>query len=138
MDENQQVCPDCGAPYAPADNYCRQCGMFLAAARNLPAPVITTRALANRPRASLPVPVARVATAVAIGTALQVGMGLAGKYLARQAARAAISAVRPAPRPRSRVAPQRAVAAREPEAVELPATAVSETLLIRRVWMRRG
>jgi hypothetical protein len=131
---NDQPCPDCGASYAFDDNYCRQCGMYLAAVRNLPA-TTAVRAL-DRPRATLPAPVAKMAAAVAIGTALQVGMGLAGRYVARQAARQAVSAIRPSKkRDKKQDEPTtRAIARQDPLN---GASAVSETLLIRRVWIRR-
>jgi hypothetical protein len=131
-------CPDCGAPYALDDNYCRQCGMYLVAVRNLPATTTMTRAL-ERPRAALPAPVAKVAAAVAIGTALQVTAGLAGRYLARQAARGAVEAVKPKKRARRPEPQTKAVQQVQPAPADpmRGASAVSETLLIRRVWIRR-
>ena len=131
------ACPDCSVPYATTDNYCRQCGMYLAATRTVATIPASGRALAPI-RPAVPAPVKKAATALAVGTALQVAVGLTGKYLARQAARQAVASVRPA-----RPAPKRAAVARpaeKPVPVEDPmdgATAVSETLLIQRVWMRR-
>ncbi|MCX7616365.1 hypothetical protein [Tepidiforma sp.] len=136
------ACPDCTAAYEPTDNYCRQCGMYLAALREVavaPAAPQTPQRY-ERERAALPAPVKKAVTAVAIGTALQVGMSLTGKYLARQAAKGAVSAVRPKakrPRPNAR---QQAANEAAPAAIDDPyadAAAVSETVVIRRVWIRR-
>lgn len=131
-------CPDCTTAYQPGDNYCRKCGMYLAALHQLPMVTEQPKPLApiERPRATLPAPVKKAATALAIGTALQVGMGLAGKYLAAQSARtAANAALRPKPQRRRELSP----ATQQP--VEEPAerlTAVSETVMISRTWLRRG
>ncbi len=127
------LCPDCGAEYAHDDNYCRQCGMYVAALRTVPVSVPPRDGAVEASRPGLPQPVRKAAAAIAIGTALQVGVGLAGRYLARQAARQAVSAVRPRPRAaKSEPAPARAV-----EDAAVGASAISETLLIRRVWVRR-
>ncbi|MCL4230358.1 MAG: hypothetical protein KJ053_02145 [Dehalococcoidia bacterium] len=142
MTDETRLCPDCGAGYAGEDNYCRQCGMYVAALRTLPVPASQPQARAVEPvRAALPAPVKKAAAAIAVGTALQVGLGLAGKYMARQAAKQAVSAVKPKGRAvpaKAAAKPGRAVA--EPaRAVTEPASAsaVSETLIIRRVWVRR-
>jgi len=136
MTDQTSRCPDCSAPYELDDNYCRQCGMFLAAVRPLPAvvPPRETRALeATRP--GLPAPVTRVATAIAVGTALQIGMGIAGKLLANQAAGRVLNAqVKPRGKQKQRAAQ---VPARREEDPNAGASAVSETLIIRRVWIRR-
>ena len=132
MDENGSACPDCSSGYDPSDNYCRRCGMYLAALGALP-PVrtdTTPRDLAPF-RAGLPAPVKKVATAIAVGTALQIGVGLAGRYFARQAAQRAAASLAPPSRK------SRAVAPVEPRP-EPQSEAVSETLTIRRVWMKRG
>ena len=137
-------CPDCQAGYQPDDNYCRQCGMFLAALRNTAivaaaAPLPAVRE--SRQRAPLPAPVKKAATALAVGTALQIGVSLTGKYLARQAGKQALNAVTNRPRrgkePRS--GPAREVTVAPQQAVDpYPhAAAVSETVVIRRVWLRR-
>ena len=134
------ACPDCNALYEPSDNYCRQCGMYLAALREVavaqPPPAVPARY--ERERASLPAPVKKAVAAVAIGTALQVGMSLTGKYLARQAAKQAVNAVRA--KPKGRTAPQKLAGAAQ-QAVPVDeyadAAAVSETVIIRRVWVRR-
>ncbi|MCK9518430.1 MAG: hypothetical protein M0R74_05285 [Dehalococcoidia bacterium] len=131
------ACPDCGAAYELTDNYCRRCGMYLAAARPSTSLTAEHQARALEPvRAGLPVPVKRAATALAIGTALQIGVGLAGKYLAGQAAKGAVtSATKQAvARPRGREVAN--AVDQHPEPSE--ATAISETVLIRRVWVRRG
>ncbi|MCC7365655.1 MAG: hypothetical protein IT303_14920 [Dehalococcoidia bacterium] len=142
MTQPDLQCPDCSTAYEHADNYCRKCGMYLAAMRPItPAPA-EPRAI-EPVRASLPTPVKRAATALAIGTALQLGVGLAGKYLASQAARSAGTAVASnAARPSRRHRDSKRTG-RELQQAEAPgdplanAAAVSETVLIRRVWIRR-
>ncbi len=110
--------------------------MYVAALREMPL-VKTTAAPPmrfERERAALPAPVKKAATALAIGTALQIGVNIAGKFLATQATRQAANAVRSKPaRRRQTPAPSREVVDGTPEAV-----AVSETVLIRRVWIRRN
>ena len=146
MNERPRTCPDCQASYTGADNYCRQCGMYLAALRDT-AIIPAVSALPARPpreRAQLPAPVKKAVTAVAIGTALQVGMSLTGKYLARQAASTAVSAVRPSRARAEKPArkPSKEVTVPQQTAAEIDpypgAAAVSETVLIRRVWIRKG
>lgn len=113
--------------------------MYLAALRDTAivaaAPSVPARATR---RAPLPAPVKKAATAMAVGTALQIGVSLTGKYLARQAGKQAINAVA---RPSKKPAPGRGreVAAAQEAAVDpYPhAAAVSETVVIRRVWIRR-
>jgi uncharacterized membrane protein YvbJ len=142
MSDDTQACPDCGSSYLETDNYCRQCGMYLAALRPVPMvkPAAAVPAKIERERASLPAPVKKAATALAIGTALQIGVGLAGKYVASQAARqvtrAALSTAtkKPARVPEKREEPVRAVTPVPPQ----DTTAVSETVMIRRVWIRRS
>jgi hypothetical protein len=93
--------------------------------------------------AALAAPVKRAATAMAVGTALQIGVSLTGKYLARQAGKQAVNAV-VRPRGESKGARNsRAVAKPEPaQAAPVDpyphAAAVSETVVVRRVWIRRG
>ncbi len=134
MDNAIQVCTTCAAVADEADNYCRQCGKALTGAQ-LPARVDTSTALARRERAPLPAPVKRAVAAVAIGTALQIGTRLAGRYVAKQAGKSAVKALK-ASNPRSRKAVE---PVEEPTAVSPyeGAVAVSETFTIRRVWMRR-
>lgn len=138
MNEVELLCPDCGAKYELADNYCRQCGMYLAAQRSVATVVPDSRAV-EPVRTALPAPVKKAATAVAVGAALQIAVGVTGRYLARQAAKQAVAAIKPSPKP----APRRRTpenTATKPVVVEDPAeavTAVSETLVIQRVWMRR-
>ncbi|MEO8541884.1 MAG: hypothetical protein ABI577_19260, partial [bacterium] len=118
MAQNLPTCPDCQNGFQPDDNYCRKCGMYLAALRDTamvaaPAPALPVREA--RQRAALPAPVKKAATAMAVGTALQIGVSLTGKYLARQAGKQAVNAVvRPrenttkhAPRPSREVTPAR-------------------------------
>ncbi len=133
MTEQQRECPDCGASYTEADNYCRQCGMYVAALRETHV-VQAPRSLparSERTRAPLPAPVKKAATALAIGTALQIGVNIAGKLLAGEAKRQVSNVVRPKAVAKS-PAPTPAVV-RPPETV-----AVSETVMIRRVWVRRN
>lgn len=145
MAQTLPYCPDCRSEYQPDDNYCRQCGMFLSALRDA-AIVAAPQALPvrePRQRAPLPAPVKKAATAMAVGTALQIGVSLTGKFLARQAGKQAFNAVTSKPRvarKSKRPAPSREVAAVEPAPQADPypqAAAVSETIVIRRVWIRR-
>jgi hypothetical protein len=150
MSDSAPACPDCQAPYSDTDNYCRQCGMYVAALRDtaiIPA-AAALPARVERERAQLPAPVKKAVTAVAIGTALQVGMSITGKYLARQAANSAVNAVRPtrgkAPRAeraeRASKGPAKEVTVPQQAAIDPypEAAAVSETVVIRRVWIRRS
>jgi hypothetical protein len=93
MTETDQTCPDCGASFELADNYCRQCGMYVAALRSVAT--VPARSLALEPaRTGLPAPVKKAATAVAVGTALQLAVGLTGST-SRQAAKRAVASVHP-------------------------------------------
>ena len=138
-------CPDCGSAYTLSDNYCRECGMFLAALRTAPATLPLVRSepalpvRVERQRAALPAPVKKAATALAIGTALQIGANVAGRYLIHNAARSAVRGAGNAARPRgnSRSDKKAEQVDRSPEPVR-DATAVSETVIVRRVWIRRG
>jgi hypothetical protein len=131
MHVDAQPCPDCGTLFDLPDNYCRHCGMYLAALKaTLPAPVPERAVVTSRP--GMPAPMRKAATALAIGTALQVGVTLAGKYLASQAARGASEAVQSAPPPA-----RRRVERRQPDPEIERAAAVSETVIIRRQWIRR-
>ena len=137
MEQADPRCPDCTASFDPADNYCRQCGMYLVAVR--PTTAITARETMDLEplRPGLPAPVRKVATAIAVGAALQVGLGLAGRYLAAQGTqKAARAALASAPRTR-----RGAVTRREDPAALDPladAAAMSETVIVRRVWIRRA
>jgi hypothetical protein len=130
-------CPDCQAAFDALDNYCRQCGMFLAAATGTATALtaVTQRsgvpAPYRRERAQLPAPVRRAATAVAVGAALQVGLGIASRLIAAQAGQKAARAVVTAAPGRAR----RRELVPQPEA---PGTveAVAETVIVRRVWVR--
>jgi hypothetical protein len=133
MSQETHACPDCSATYEAADNYCRQCGMYLAALRAIEPVRPQSRALESA-RPGLPAPVRKAATAIAIGTALQIGVGLAGKYLASQAARQAATA---ALQPKGRRPKRRDVATTPSNDPTADAAAISETLMIRRVWIRR-
>ena len=145
MAQTLPTCPDCQNGFQPDDNYCRKCGMYLAALRDTaivaaPQPVLPARQ--PRQKAALPAPVKKAATAMAVGTALQIGVSLTGKYLARQAGRQAVNAVvgprakQPkASRPSREVTPAPAPASQVDPYPH--AAAVSETVVIRRVWIRR-
>ena len=134
MNADEQLCPDCAAPYTIEDNYCRKCGMFVAALRQMTPADAHPEARAIVPaRAGLPVPMKRAATALAIGTALQIGVSVAGRMLANQAGRSLASALTPRPQRTRRT--QNATPASTPLR---DADTVSETVMIRRVWIRRG
>jgi|GEM_PF-627376 len=141
MAQNLSLCPDCQSGYQPDDNYCRQCGMYLAALRDTaivakPAPALPVRQ--PRQRAPLPGPVKKAATAMAVGTALQIGVSLTGKYLARQASKQALNAVARPSRKQERKPAKEVMVAPQPAPDPYPhAAAVSETVVVRRVWIRR-
>lgn len=141
MAQTLPTCPDCQNGYQPDDNYCRQCGMYLAALRDTAIVAAPPAPLPVRQRAALPAPVKKAATAMAVGTAIQIGVSLTGKYLARQAGKQAMNAVvRPRgnaaqkPRPSREVMPAQAAPAADPFPF---AGAVSETVVVRRVWIRK-
>ncbi len=142
MAQTLPTCPDCQNGYQPDDNYCRKCGMYLAALRDtaiVPAPPAALAARPPRQRASLPAPVKKAATAMAVGTALQIGVSLTGKYLARQAGKQAVNAVVGSrAKPAKATRPARQVAPNPQPVDPYPhAAAVSETVVVRRVWIRR-
>ncbi len=89
--------------------------------------------VAVRQRASLPVPVKRVAAAVAVGAAMQVGLSLAGKYLAAQAGKQAAKGLLSSGKPDLR----RDTGAETGAPLD-DVGAVTETLIVQRVWYRRG
>ncbi|MFN0095949.1 MAG: hypothetical protein ACKVVT_14380 [Dehalococcoidia bacterium] len=130
MDELAERCPDCATTVDAADNYCRSCGMYLAATR-APLPMVRPVRDLEPMRPGLPDPVRKAATALAVGAALQIGLGLTTRYLLKagtqRAATAALMAA--AKQPTSRAVTQ---------AESAPLEAVSETVVVRRVWMRRG
>lgn len=78
---------------------------------------------------------------MAVGTALQIGVSLTGRYLARQAGKQAVNAVvgsRGKGQRPTRAARQGTPAPETRPADPYPhAGAVSETVVIRRVWIRR-
>ena len=130
MDELVLTCPDCMTGFEPGDNYCRRCGMYLAAQQPLTMAerVQEVRAVQTW-RPGLPSPAVRAAAAVAVGTALQVGLALAVRALAASAKEAA----RPAP---ARPKRQRAVSVQPQRQVEPPANIaeVTETVVFQRRW----
>lgn len=137
---DDSLCPDCGATYETTDNYCRGCGMYLAALRAIEPVPLSTPVVVPRPRTGLPAPVTKLATAVAVGTALQIGVGLAGKYLAGQAMKQAVNVAVPKPKKGGKVSkavekrPSKDITAEDPMG---GASAIAETLIVRRVWIRR-
>ena len=108
--------------------------MYLAALRGGALTTTDSHARAlDTARAGLPAPVRKAATAVAIGAALQVGVGLAAKYFAAQgASRAATAALATQPKRKSR-----RPARYEDDDPMSDAAAISETVVVRRVWIRR-
>ncbi len=114
------VCPYCAAVRDAGDNFCRRCGVDLAGER-LPVARRSAAIAPLRPSLSaVPAPVKRAAAAVAVGTALRIGAGIAGRLLARRSAHPAGGALAR----RARAAPSRA-------------TVVSEALFVRRTWFER-
>lgn len=141
MTETTFDCPDCTTPYAADDNYCRNCGMYVAALRPLPVVRMARPvALEPRQRAPLPAPVKRAVTAVAIGAALQVGVGLAGKYLAAQAGKKAVGvALAPRGRKARRRGREADVTTPKPAADAMDnIAAINETVMVQRTIIRRG
>jgi len=136
-------CPECGSEFQPSDNYCRECGMYLAALR-LPQPIEgnVARAL-DRPierRLALAPPARQLATAVAVGTALPIGLTIATRLwaLRRFAAPLVRNALfRPRIRPQKRPVPD-SPRERAPAVGEEAPTVHVETLIIRRWWVRRS
>ncbi|MGD9934493.1 MAG: hypothetical protein AB7T37_12360 [Dehalococcoidia bacterium] len=136
MPDEFLTCPDCAQPYETEDNYCRRCGMYVAAVREqtaLAARPVQPLERYQRERAPLPAPVKKAATAVAVGAAMQVGLSLASRYLAGQAAQKAARAAVSGPTGR------RGRALSSPSHSGLPddIAAVSETVIVRRMWIRR-
>lgn len=80
---------------------------------------------------NLPAPVVRTAAAVAVGAAVQVGVVLAGKYLAAQSAQKTAKALTASARSRPKTQP------RQEDEERSPGSILSETLIVRRVWLRR-
>ena len=117
-------CPDCGAGLALEDNFCPRCG---ARRRDNRLPAKRTPALA-------PVLWRQAAPVLARGAAL-VAAGVVGEWLLRSAARRAVSM----PLQRSRPArKERALVPRQTQEVPQPGTvAVSETVVLRRIILRR-
>lgn len=145
MDPLAASCPDRCNAYEPGDNYCRRCGMYVAEPEVVDEEERTVTVVESRRprrelqahRPGLPVPSTKVATAVAVGTAVQLGVALLARYMAG-------SSPRPAPRRgiARNVAPQQAVEAREVEKSPAPVmednvVAVIESVTFRRTWLRK-
>jgi hypothetical protein len=137
------MCPNNCGEYEPGDNYCRHCGMYVAAPQFVEEEhslIVTDesprlRALAPQ-RAGLPAPVNKVAAAVAVGTALQVGVALFARYL---------SSTAPKPSVRPQRVSRRALMKPQPPEAPAPAPvmdndvmAVIETVTFKRAWIRRN
>lgn len=142
MDANTPACPESCGEYAPGDNYCRRCGMYVATPELVqeeqslvisdePPPL---RALAPQ-RAGLPAPAARVAAAVAVGTALQVGVAIFARYLAASSARPVARPPRVSRRAITKVEPPEKPAA---PVMDDGVFAVIESVTFRRIWMKRN
>ena len=118
-------CSNCDAYGAPNDNFCRRCGSAVHhSVRNLRLPV-------KRPASRPPAIWQQAAPAVARGAALIVA-GFAAEWLVRSAARKAVSL----PFGGARQAPRgRALARRRGDQPDI--LAVSETILVRRLILRR-
>jgi len=120
-------CSTCEAYGAPTDNFCRRCGTAVQhSARNLRLPV--KRSLAQPPAIWQ-----QAAPAVARGAALIVA-GVAAEWLVRSAARKALSLPFGGTGQSSR---GRALARRRGDQPVTQAIAVSETILVRRLFLRR-
>ena len=125
MPEAAALCPDCRTACSLADNYCRECGTFLGTGQQTSLTTHSSSRTLSIVRPSVSAPVKRMATAVVVGSALRIGVGLAGKYLASQGGQKATRAVALPKQGRATV-------------TEPITTAISETVVIRRVWLRRG
>lgn len=144
MDPLAASCPDRCNAYEPGDNYCRRCGMYVAPPEVVDEEERTVTVVEQRRprremqsyRPGLPVPSSKVATAVAVGTAVQLGVALLARYMAGSA---------PKPAPRRGIA--RSLAQQQPtetrEVQQSPVLddnviAVIESVTFRRTWLRRG
>lgn len=116
-------CSVCGAHAAVDDNFCRRCGAGLRA-RRLPV----------RRTPLAPSLWQRAAPALVQG-AVMLALGVAAEWLLRSAARQALRA--PARPVRSLVERRRALVDARQEALPPGGVAVSETLILRRVTLRR-
>lgn len=81
----------------------------------------------------------KAATALAIGTALQIGANVAGRYLVHNAARSVARQAGSASRVRTsgRRGKKTEEVGRDMDPLH-DAAAVSETVIVRRIWIRRG
>lgn len=102
--------------------------------------------LQERRRAGLPAPVTKAAVAVAAGAAIQMGIGLASRYLAYRAGKSAAEgigtqAVRAASSRKSKEKEKHKLKRKSKQDSD-PAVdegeMISETLIVRRVWKRKA
>ena len=115
-------CPDCGAGLALEDNFCPRCG---ASRRDARLPVRREPSLA-------PVLWRQAAPVLARGAAL-VAAGVLGEWLLRSAARRAVAM----PFQRSKPAAKERALVQKKQSPAAGAIAVSETVVVRRVIVRR-
>lgn len=115
-------CAICGAYAAIDDNFCRRCGAGL---RN--------RRLPARRSVLAPALWRRAAPALAQGAAM-LALGVAAEWLLRSAAKRALGL---SARPARTLERRRALPARREELLPAGGVAMSETLILRRVTLRR-
>ena len=121
-------CGTCGLYRSEDDNFCRRCGSALEpAAINLRLPV-------KRAEPQLPAAWQQAAPVVARGAAL-VAAGIAAEWLMRLAARRAFSI--PASSNKNRAGGTHAVVPQSNAQIPEGTLAVSETIFIRRLFLRR-
>ncbi len=135
------TCPECGSAFQPSDNYCRECGMYLASLR-LPEPIDAgvprSVAVPTERRPAIPSPALQLATAVAVGTALPIGLAVASRLWAlRHLAAPLLRSAAARPRPPRVPAPDAKADGRS-RVQDEDATIQVETLIIRRWWVRRS
>ena len=114
---NTSACPDCDSMLDAEDNFCRRCGAAVAAAR-LPAIRPQLAATVWQPR------VPRVVKGAAVMAA-----GTVGQYLVRRAITNVLTG--------GRTRPSRAVRARQDDGMVDEAQIITETVMMRRVRIRR-
>jgi len=122
------TCNACGTYRSADDNFCRRCGSVLQpTAPNLRLPV-------KRPAPQLPAVWQQAAPVVARGAAL-VAAGIATEWLMRLAARKAFSI--PASGDRRKARKDQAIIPQTNGQIREDALAVTETIFIRRLFLRR-
>lgn len=114
---NTPLCPDCESSVDVDDNFCRRCGAAVTAAR-LPAVRPQMAATIWQPR------VPRVVKGAAVMAA-----GTVGQYLVRRAITNVLTG--------GRARPSRAIRARQDDGMVDEAQIITETVMMRRVRIRR-